>query len=160
MWLIVPFAALVPVGCGTVHNLNPAGETLIKGPGQDEPPKTTRVFGGVRSDWKGMNTLNWNDEYSFLNFVVLPLYVADLPLSLIGDTVTLPYTVGCEIGLFGWRCIYEPTTIPKTLDEPTRTKAPLSRDGSMGNASAPLAGNKFDSWVVSPRIELDAATNR
>lgn len=130
LWLTLPFAVL-PVGCGTAHNLNPIGESPIKGPGQDDAPlKTTRVFGGVRSDWTGLTTLNWNDEYSFLNFVVLPFYVADLPLSLVGDTVTLPYTA--VYALFSQRLAH-----PKTTEEVKQAQS------APGNAFGSLAGNTF-----------------
>lgn len=145
--LIPPFVAFLSVGCGTAHNLNPTGEALIKGPGQDDPSKTTRVFGGVRSDLTGLTTLSWNDEYSFLNFIVLPFYVADLPLSLVGDTVTLPYTA--VYALFSQRL-----TLPKAAEEGESPQA------TPGNALSSLAGNKFthpSQWTHG-FIEMPLAT--
>ena len=71
---------LTSTGCGTMANIDgrrlpppsPAGQEL------------TRPFGGVRRD------IEWlKSEKSPSNLK----YVADLPLSLVGDLVTLPKTV-------------------------------------------------------------------
>lgn len=70
-------ATLLLSGCGTITNLRNAQ----KPPG--EPPRC-RAFGGVRED---VGTLTEAAEPR----AVLVLF--DLPLSLVGDTLTLPWAV-------------------------------------------------------------------
>jgi hypothetical protein len=36
--------------------------------------------------------MQWKSPYAFINLFFVPLLVADLPLSAVGDTLTLPYT--------------------------------------------------------------------
>jgi uncharacterized protein YceK len=64
--LLLPFAS----GCGTLANLDGREYPLMGMPGQIMP----RPFGGVARDVKWM-------------------FILDLPLSLIGDVVTLPKTI-------------------------------------------------------------------
>src|SRR5215218_6195532 len=97
--------ALSPVGCGTVNNLTrplPPTKADLEKPGpsvplgvwNDDAQKSSRqVYGGVRGEWAELKALRWNDEYSFLNPIAIALYAIDLPLTLVGDTLTLPYTV-------------------------------------------------------------------
>lgn len=92
MWLALPFVALLSAGCGTVQNLNPTKDVFVWGAGPGEQ-NITRVFGGVRVDLEGLSGLGLQDEYAALGLVILaPFYVTDLPFSLVGDTITLPYT--------------------------------------------------------------------
>jgi hypothetical protein len=73
-------AVLTSCGCGTMANIE--GRRLPSpGPSGQE---VSRPFGGVRRD------IEWlHSEKSPSNL----LYAADLPLSLVGDLVTLPKTV-------------------------------------------------------------------
>ena len=73
-------------GCGTVRNLNPQPDS-----GEGDNPTPTRIYGGVRQDWTELKAQRFNDVYC-MNLIFLPLYLADFPFSLVGDTLTLPYT--------------------------------------------------------------------
>ena len=124
-------AAVLCGGCGTLKNLNPTPT------GEGEIPPPTRIYGGVRQDWTELKTLDFGDV-ACINLYFLPLYLADLPLSLIGDTLTLPYTAG--------------VVVARSIGDYYFPPAP-------GNALAPLAGNKFNAWTISPRIEMPVASD-
>lgn len=129
--------ALVASGCGTASNLNPPTQSS-----GEERPRQTRVYGGVRQSWADLKGLDFSDV-ACINLYFLPFYLADLPLSLIGDTLTLPYTVGVEVhrAITGY---YFPKDRPSAAPP-----APV------GNAFTPLVGNnEFNSWTLSPRVEL------
>ena len=51
-------------------------------------------------------------------------------------------------------CVEEPTTCPKTLDEPASDEVPRGGDPPTPNAFAPLAGNRFTwkHWHAGPRM--------
>lgn len=70
--LAAPLLALL-AGCGTITNFIPLGHY--------SPPR--RVYGGVRQDAEnlGSGTLEW---------WLYPCQIIDLPLSAVGDTLTLP----------------------------------------------------------------------
>jgi hypothetical protein len=73
-------AVLTSSGCGTLANID--GRRLP--PPSPAGQEVSRPFGGVRRD------IEWlQSEKAPGNL----LYVADLPLSLVGDLVTLPKTV-------------------------------------------------------------------
>ena len=80
-----------PVLAESWKNLNPNTPT-----GEDEIPPPTRIYGGVRQDWTELKALEFGDV-ACINLIFAPFYLADLPLSLIGDTLTLPYTAGVEL---------------------------------------------------------------
>jgi hypothetical protein len=92
------FAALTSSGCGTMANIegrrlpppSPAGQEL------------TRPFGGVRRDIEWAKSVKSPDNLK---------YVADLPLSLVGDLVTLPKTV---IGTHSDHLLEDPSPILPT----------------------------------------------
>ena len=69
-------------GCGTL--LNTAYFLPCEG-GQ-------RVYGGVRLDWDAAVENNGNTPA-----LAAAVLLADLPLSLVGDTLTLPYTLALAI---------------------------------------------------------------
>ena len=90
--LILPTALLACTGCGTVVNLA-------------TPAREGKVYGGVRTDIQAIEKLVEGGDASggplsspgsgagalfALAFVALP--VLDLPLSVVGDTLTLPLT--------------------------------------------------------------------
>jgi uncharacterized protein YceK len=78
-------------GCGTVNNLT--CEVDQKDPYGGKPADdTTRVFGGVRWDWNTLLATSFEGD-CYVNYFILPVFLADFPLSLIGDALTLPYTV-------------------------------------------------------------------
>lgn len=146
--LILPFAAFLSVGCGTAHNINPSKQGIIWGSWEDDQPKTTSVFGGVRGDWAGATRMKGQDEFANgYRIFIAPFFVADLPLSLVGDVVTLPYTVAYT--LFNQR-----HASPKATEE---SKPPQP---TPGNAFDSLAGNKFThpSQRTHGFIEMPLAT--
>ncbi len=80
MGKIALFAVLTTSGCGTMANID--GRRLPPpGPAGQE---VTRPFGGIRRDIEWVKSVRAPGNL---------LYVADLPLSLVGDLVTLPQTV-------------------------------------------------------------------
>jgi uncharacterized protein YceK len=94
----VALAAVLVSGCGTVSNV--FSSTVLSecpGPGQFEP------YGGVKEDLDRVRTLkapDWSahdrrELAAALNALGTVLFVAlDLPLSAIGDTLTLPLALG------------------------------------------------------------------
>jgi hypothetical protein len=71
---------LTSCGCGTMANIEGRRLPAPSPPGQE----VSRPFGGVRRDIEWVKSLDSPGNLA---------YVADLPLSLIGDLVTLPKTV-------------------------------------------------------------------
>jgi uncharacterized protein YceK len=77
-------------GCGTVANMQPGASMTSAGPSGEEP----QVYGGVKSDTVAIRS--WasavaNGEPD--SAARLLMWTLDLPLSAIGDTLTLPYTL-------------------------------------------------------------------
>lgn len=158
-WAGFALVAFLSGGCGTAHNLNSSsGWSLPVGPGQESPPtpSVTRVYGGVREDYASLTGMKWNDEYSFLNLFFIPLYLVDLPLSAVGDTLTLPLSIGAEV-TSSINNYYFPPKSPKSEGPPPD---PQSESPHQGNAFAPLAGNKLISaaWTQR-RIDMPVAAN-
>ena len=73
-------SVLTSCGCGTMANIEGRRLPPPSPPGQE----VSRPFGGVRRD------IEWVQSVKSPGNLV---YVADLPLSLVGDLVTLPKTV-------------------------------------------------------------------
>lgn len=69
-------------GCGTMANLEGRRLPLISMPGQERP----KVFGGVQKDFDWATTVRDPITVMPLNL----LFVADLPISLVADIVTMP----------------------------------------------------------------------
>jgi uncharacterized protein YceK len=108
------WAVVIPClsGCGTVSNL--AG-----------PDAKARVYGGVRQDcaaFYGMevnaaalrspncDTFDGNKNNDIVLRSPFAVFAAlDLPLSVVGDTLTLPYTLFVNSDLFKHEFIYKPT---------------------------------------------------
>jgi uncharacterized protein YceK len=76
--LALPFLA----GCGTLSNLEGFSQTVWMGFPTEEP----RPFGGVGNDCRMIGVM----AQSELGWLVIPPLVVDLPVSLVGDVVTLP----------------------------------------------------------------------
>jgi uncharacterized protein YceK len=79
----VAVAALLSGGCGTVMNLASKDPQVFGGPQQDvtlllTPTQRPEAKGGVQAN---------------AGVVAFALVLADLPLSLVGDTVTLPLAI-------------------------------------------------------------------
>lgn len=155
--LVLPFAALLSAGCGTISNLNPTDQPF-SGPQQDDAPRKTRVFGGVRSDWTGLTTLDWNDNNAMASSIILPLYVADLPLSLVGDTMTLPYTALRALcnKHAGAKDRMETSNQPDSIAIRGQSTGQSAggQESPPNNLLAPFSGNQFNSWTISPRIDI------
>jgi len=77
-------------GCGTVVNLwlgvderDPAAR----------PPMDTQAFGGILNDFHGVDEALRGEEGLWMSLLGFPFFAfIDLPLSLAGDLLTLPYT--------------------------------------------------------------------
>ncbi|HET6574993.1 MAG TPA: hypothetical protein VFG68_15410 [Fimbriiglobus sp.] len=94
-WIPVLLVAPLLTGCGTLANMDGRSFALM-GP----PDRPTRVFGGVANDirWVGEQAERvvepddpWCIPISFASAGYFGL--VDLPLSLVGDIVTLPKVV-------------------------------------------------------------------
>ncbi|MFO0796582.1 MAG: hypothetical protein U0804_03840 [Gemmataceae bacterium] len=101
-------SALSATGCGTVANLAGAG------PGAKAP------FGGVAHDVRCLNGASAGhsgvgpleaDGMTGPRVGSMILCAADLPLSLVGDALTWPYTRA-------YTCVNEPTDLPPILVAP------------------------------------------
>ena len=103
------FASLPIAGCGTVENLVEMGGPEVGG-------KTP--FGGVKQDLGGIKTAA-NGECAagphpesqskqHPQVALLLAYALDLPFSLLGDVVTLPYTAYTS----GYAFINQPVPVP------------------------------------------------
>ena len=90
-------------GCGTLYNLPPPGPAPFLGPGDHG----SRTYGGVREEWEVLMGKNNTQDYDRIyRMVAAPFLALDLPFTLIGDTITLPYTLAYDCGLFGRICVY------------------------------------------------------
>jgi uncharacterized protein YceK len=98
------------VGCGTVatHTETTTNMPLWKEPG--------RHYAGVRLDIDSLNDGLFGNVYDFQAFCA-PIYLADLPLSSVADTVLLPFDR-----------VHSPVTNtpPNTSLEPTATAPSVS----------------------------------
>ena len=84
---VAALALSVLSGCGTVSNLE-------HGCAPDAYRPLPSVYGGVQTDaLVEVVSVNKVREQPILGFVDIGLFAADLPLSLVGDTATLPYVL-------------------------------------------------------------------
>jgi uncharacterized protein YceK len=140
-WAMMAGVALFGSGCGTLRNLGSDG--------------TQDVYGGLQDNYK---CINESANPATRRNLILPevgiaLCVFDMPLSLIGDTLTLPYTVGVQVN----RSIsdyYFPKP-PTILNRPAQ-EGELS---TPGNALARFAGNKFEIGNAPSRIGMPFAAS-
>jgi uncharacterized protein YceK len=98
IWLIALAAPTLPSGCGTLANVLPGTKLPLMA-----EEKETRVFGGVQGHYsviresiKDMETAD--DEAAGIAQVGILISSLDFPFCVIGDTITLPYTLACQIG--------------------------------------------------------------
>jgi uncharacterized protein YceK len=82
VWTALVLPVLV-VGCGTLCNVTSSNP---------DP----RVYGGIRQEWSDLKVMRFDDVYC-INLLLAPWLVADLPLSVLGDTLTLPYVLGRQV---------------------------------------------------------------
>jgi uncharacterized protein YceK len=80
MGILALTAVVTSSGCGTMANLDGRRLPMLSQSGQE----VSRPFGGVRRDIEWVQSVKAPGNL---------LYVADLPLSLVGDLVTLPTTI-------------------------------------------------------------------
>src|SRR4051812_26255035 len=107
-WRLMPVlalgaTALVMSGCGTIAN------TVWLFPEEGGQ----RVYGGVRGDWEIAREAATNRSESGPN-TLLWLPIADMPLSAVGDTVTLPVTVPLAL----WHSV-RPATYARPYSSPS-----------------------------------------
>jgi uncharacterized protein YceK len=118
-------------GCGTVLNT-----VLLPPPDSEEKISTAewdcgkRVYGGVLWDWEEARHADYADilssdpdEVRKARLQMKLMCLLDLPLSAVGDTLMLPYTVPCAI----WRLGH-----PESPRRPPEAAGPEGRPG--GNA--------------------------
>lgn len=86
-WAGVLAAVLTLCGCGTVGNLTDGGATSI--------------YGGVARDVDAMVDTCTFAPNAVVYFGGLLATAVDTPLSVVGDTVTLPYVVPVSLGWLG-----------------------------------------------------------
>jgi|SRR6516165_2677631 hypothetical protein len=85
--VLLALAAFLTVGCGTIRNL--AG-------GFTDPDSEPRIYGGlIRDSEPGEPVLpgvgvKWNEKAAVL---FMPIVLAELGLTFVGDTMTLPITI-------------------------------------------------------------------
>lgn len=127
-WVALVISSLPLAGCGTVANLAHPG-----------PVGVTKVpFGGVRKDVAGIEgaangeSCLWTQTQPEQRPLVLPmlLFAADLPLSLIGDVVTWPYTAA-------YTFINEPVPVPLPVPPPPPPPPVLPAGAADGPAASP-----------------------
>jgi hypothetical protein len=81
--------AVMVVGCGTMANLEGLDSPLQRSPSVPPPPPSP--FGGVARDAKWISgTVTSFSESHGTSLLLSPIFVADIPCSLVGDIVTLP----------------------------------------------------------------------
>ncbi|HEY1192512.1 MAG TPA: YceK/YidQ family lipoprotein [Gemmata sp.] len=123
-WVGAAFVAFSLGGCGTV------GNTVYKT--TEEGGKTP--YGGVEYDfslvWRG-ETNNRHPPHE--NLIAL-FALVDLPLSVIGDTITLPYVL--TYSAMRQRLSSKTPPLPGSAAEPAQSES------SPGNAFASFVGNK------------------
>lgn len=131
-------AVLLSGGCMSVANHSPYF--------CPDEAKRERVYGGVRLDVEGAGAALGpvaRGEVSRPREVVQAVWVGgvllgvDLPLCAVADTVLLPRTLRAQ----RQRRLAVPPPTPPEQSQP-------------GNALAELAGNKFDAWTISHRVEF------
>jgi uncharacterized protein YceK len=95
----------VGMGCGTAVNLavgvddHEGGGSQIFGTG---PGARTRIYGGIQGDIVSVGKLVRGERGLVFSLLCFPLLVlVDFPLSLVADTITLPYTIPVDL-------LYEP----------------------------------------------------
>src|SRR5262245_53295380 len=86
-------------GCGTAHNVAPEVLPFPYDGTQDRNADATAVYGGVKRDWYALTGKSWDKMYSPINMLFRPLYLADLPISAVCNTLTLPYAIWEESGM-------------------------------------------------------------
>jgi uncharacterized protein YceK len=84
---VIVALALSLTGCGTVDNL------CLPNPESGKIP--LHVYGGVEADMDFLTEEHPRSET--VKAVFTPLTILDLPLSFVGDTVTLPVTLGASM---------------------------------------------------------------
>lgn len=87
-------AVLGQTGCGTVANLwlGVEGEATAYGHSWE-----TRIYGGIQNDAHVFREALDGNEGILYSVLFLIGACIDLPLSLVADTLTLPYTIPCVL---------------------------------------------------------------
>jgi uncharacterized protein YceK len=102
--------AVLPVlgGCGTLSNIT------------DQAP-AVRAYGGVQRDWMLLTMAQEDDSGIMWAFV--PALAVDLPLSVVGDTLTLPYTALTDPTLFRKSLVHEPQDFGQEAAGPSENRS-------------------------------------
>ena len=146
-------AVLLSGGCMSVANHSPYF--------CPNEAKRERVYGGVRLDVEGAGAAfgpvargEVGRPREVLQAVGVGgvLLAVDLPLCAVADTLLLPRTLRA-------RRERQPAVLPPAGDAPNSPQSP-SEQPKPGNALAELAGNKFDAWTISHRVDMPVGGNR
>lgn len=147
--VVVLLATIPAVGCGTMSNQS---ELVTYG---NRTWGGHRVYGGVRADVELLTTPVFpkaatpdepaDDRYAAVLTVakvfIQSVYLIDLPLSLVGDTILWPVDTAAQVRRFNSAEPVEPPPVEETAKPPA-------------GALEQLKGNKFNTWQYSPRVDV------
>ncbi|MBP3955539.1 YceK/YidQ family lipoprotein [Gemmata sp. G18] len=115
-------------GCGTVDNLRQPTVAPVRNP----DATVCRVYGGVRGDWAAMSAYPWDRVTCTADYLLVPMMGIDLFFTFVGDTFTLPYTIGTE----AWRLVGNPTP----HDDSVRSAPVVTGTAPLNTTPVPVAG--------------------
>ncbi len=131
--LFAMMVLLAGSGCGTFTTLKLAQEN-----GKVEP-----IYGGVRTDINcivGVKPKPCPGEWALVDWIAKPCSIVDLPLSLVADTLTLPYAIFWTINHRDSRMKEEnkaDAAEPIPLGQPTIFQSSQSPTSTLGTIKAP-----------------------
>jgi uncharacterized protein YceK len=122
--------------------------TAEEPPGMARPTDgpTQRIYGGVRHDAiVGGSLLLEGGKLPPLMFVGLYLLTVDMPLSAIGDTVTLPWTVAATVKRWRGSGTDAPSE-PGESRQPSRDELDLGEIGTSNRATGAVRASGSLPW--------------
>jgi hypothetical protein len=147
MPLALVLVAALCGGCGTLDNI----KRPTFAPPNKPDAQVVRVYGGVHGDWAIMTHYDWSRTASYLDYAFIPLMAgADLVFDVVGDTVTLPYTLVAEAR--------RATRRPNATDTTATSGTPVTTAGTP--ASTPSAPSGSTSAAPLPSTPVTPAAGR
>lgn len=95
----VIFILLSFFGCGTIGNFTP-NRHVGRGEALNFDKSKNEIYGGVQNDilWVHEKYVDDDEPTPILRYPLATLlFLIDLPLSIVGDTITLPITIPAQI---------------------------------------------------------------